>query len=816
MFLRAIIIFFVLFAGSNSLTFAQFPFQVEQQETQDAPDLSLDAIDWDALEVEYQSEDVERRPWHNKIDGSALLRQRKLEILHRENRGDKTPEFIDLIVHTSSPAALPELETLGFELSGEFNDLLTGSLPYMNLQDAAVLEGVRYIEVAPEFHLNHDLSIPDIRADRVHQGDGLVMPYTGEDVIIGIIDSGIDFTHPDFSTEDGTRIQYLVDLLDPDSNNSFNCPEEFTYPEHPDGVCHEWTAEDIDQNPDDVTQIDGQFGGGHGTHVAGTAAGGGQADPDMDGAAPESDIIVVNASRHPQGARNFRFDDILNGTRYIFNRADELGKPAVVNLSLGAFAGPRDGTTGVEEVLNSLTDNGRIIVSSSGNNGFTPTHTGADMSPRSRFIAPVVVDEGSDSVTLEAWHSTGTLSEFMIIGYQRDGDRVDVLGQTPWLRPGDEMDDEIEITKDGDTMGYLIADATVINANINGDSQFTAEIFSKQSDADLDNTQWVVIANSTIRGGRFDLWVNEGGFIHPERFDVGNVTQLIGEAQKSVTLPASGSDILSVGAHIARDRFTLPSEDCPIDLPPDVECTLTIPVPTDPLDPESTDNPVLGDLAFFSSTGPLRTGEPAVDITAPGYLVYSARSFDYEPVNEFDAARLRPGGDYIFNNGTSMAAPHVSGAIAMMLQHSPHLSVEDIRHIFSNTARQDNFTGSVPNDEFGQGKLDALAAMQYLEGGMAKIAETQAEQAERVELSNYPNPFNPVTTVSFTLPESESVTLKIYNSIGQLVERMVVDQEMEAGTHELEFDGSHLSSGMYLLRLETGDQQLTQPVTLVK
>jgi hypothetical protein len=68
---------------------------------------------------------------------------------------------------------------------------------------------------------------------------------------------------------------------------------------------------------------------------------------------------------------------------------------------------------------------------------------------------------------------------------------------------------------------------------------------------------------------------------------------------------------------------------------------------------------------------------------------------------------------------------------------------------------------------------------------------------------NYPNPFNPTTTIEFSLPKTKFTTLKIYNVLGQLVATLVSDQ-LNAGYHAFEFDGSGLASGIYYYRLDTG------------
>ncbi len=80
---------------------------------------------------------------------------------------------------------------------------------------------------------------------------------------------------------------------------------------------------------------------------------------------------------------------------------------------------------------------------------------------------------------------------------------------------------------------------------------------------------------------------------------------------------------------------------------------------------------------------------------------------------------------------------------------------------------------------------------------------------------NYPNPFNPATTISFSLPNAADVSLRIYNVLGQEVET-IVDGPMEAGQHQVTFDATNLSSGMYFYRLKSGSFTETRKMTLVK
>jgi hypothetical protein len=80
---------------------------------------------------------------------------------------------------------------------------------------------------------------------------------------------------------------------------------------------------------------------------------------------------------------------------------------------------------------------------------------------------------------------------------------------------------------------------------------------------------------------------------------------------------------------------------------------------------------------------------------------------------------------------------------------------------------------------------------------------------------NYPNPFNPSTSISFDLPKAEFVNITIYNSVGQEV-AVLVNESKSAGSHELNFDASHLPSGVYLYRLKAGDYVKTMKMSLIK
>lgn len=106
--------------------------------------------------------------------------------------------------------------------------------------------------------------------------------------------------------------------------------------------------------------------------------------------------------------------------------------------------------------------------------------------------------------------------------------------------------------------------------------------------------------------------------------------------------------------------------------------------------------------------------------------------------------------------------------------------------------------------------------VQSFETGELVSSKAESTVPEEVRLSqNYPNPFNPVTQIGYSLPEQTQVTLQVFNLLGQRV-ATIVDDMQQAGTHQVEFDGSDLASGTYIYRLQAGNQVISRQMLLVK
>ena len=193
--------------------------------------------------------------------------------------------------------------------------------------------------------------------NEVHAGSGgLNSPYTGKNIIIGIVDTGVDYEHPDFQDSLGnTRILRYWDQTMPDDINS---PQPY-------GYGYVWDSTQI--NDGSITSITNLDNSAHGTTVAGQAAGNGLANGQNKGMAPDANIIAIETDF----SRSNWTLTVADACDYVFKVADTLGMPAVVNLSLGTYFGSHDAKDPAGVAIDGLltAKPGRIVVSAAGNSG---------------------------------------------------------------------------------------------------------------------------------------------------------------------------------------------------------------------------------------------------------------------------------------------------------------------------------------------------------------------------------------------------------------------------------------------------------------
>ncbi|XXX80582.1 S8 family serine peptidase [Sorangium sp. So ce134] len=530
----------------------------------------------------------------------------------------------------------------------------------------------------------------------------------GKGVIVGVVDTGIDVTHPDFREKNGkTRIKWLLQAGRPRGlheklEDAYGCDDPNQSP------CAIFSGADIDAmlekgEPEIARDI-----AGHGTHVASIAAGNGgpmvTKRPRYVGVAPAATLIVAAPSLPGDG---FDDADILKAAKFIFDRADELGMPAVVNLSVGSDFGPHDGTSPLEAGLAAMVGDaypGRAIVVAAGNSGALyeidgegpmGIHTEAHVSAYGETRVPIRTPSASNG------------DGYVWITF-RPGDEVSVGLEGPggetWIglvEPGEDAGYE---SGDGETTG------AVINRLANGKSPITA-----------DTNSAVVAFSGAWKAGEFairlqgrgdaQLWVTGLGDVSVSH-DLG-LQFTRGIKQGTINVPASHPGLLAVGCTINRVQWRPQGRSTSVLL-------------------ESVDGePIQEDSAcYFSAAGPTPFGVAKPEISAPGGMVAAAMGRGVDPRDGPGGLFDTPGcpddepcfvvDDYhAIASGSSMSAPQVAGAIALLFQVNPNLTQADVTEALQAGARYPK--GAVPLDaQLGPGALDlegARLALEAVENG---------------------------------------------------------------------------------------------------
>src|SRR5439155_3989470 len=294
--------------------------------------------------------------------------------------------------------------------------------------------------------------------------------------------------------------------------------------------------------------------------------------------------------------------------QYIFARADQLGRPAVVNLSLGTVCRPHDGTEAEEQAVDTLSGPGHIVVIAAGNDGSNPTATTGNtpifLVHATRTLA-AIGDTAQIADTVPPYSPTaGDLNDYMLYTLWYDGrDSITVTVQRPdgspfFRRTGDPVD-----SSDASQGRIFIDNAAGGPAPQNGDRQGEIEMYDGDPTQPPAAGRWVITLRLDHRGGsgRFDLWeyATSGSLGNSQISRGGDNGYLVGS-------PGNAARAITVAAHVNRVNWTAKAGNFRFAVREQV-----------------------GDLATFSSSGPTRPVRDSLpsrqkpELSAPGKGVFS-------------------------------------------------------------------------------------------------------------------------------------------------------------------------------------------------
>ena len=489
-------------------------------------------------------------------------------------------------------------------------------------------------------------------------GELLVLNNQGAGVIVGFVDTGINYTDSLFRNADGsTRIIGIWDQTN-NSDNSNNIENETAKPFSAFSALYgtQYTAEEINlalnsDNPASIVPTRDE--NGHGTFLASIAAGNRDERAEFSGAAPQASIAMVKLKPAKQylrdfyliqdGADAYQENDIMMGVSYLYFLARKYSMPLVVCIPLGTNMGSHMGMSRLGQYLNQVSlSNGSAVITAAGN------ETGA----RHHFRA--VMDADTDEVTAE-----------LRVGEREAGFSMELWAENMgaytvgFISPTGEVAREISVPLRGENTVSFLLEQTQITvytqiADVSSGSQFIFMRFENP----MSGIWRILIRNSLDIRETFHIWLPVRGFISDETYF------LRPDPDTIITDPGNARYLITVTAY------------------------------------DHTKNSIY----IHASRGYSLSGRIKPDLAAPGVNILGAS------VSGRRLTRM---------SGTSVSAAHLAGAAAILLNwgvlnaNYPYLNTPVLKSIFVRGAQR-NPALTYPNREFGYGTLNLYEAFLHL------------------------------------------------------------------------------------------------------
>lgn len=473
---------------------------------------------------------------------------------------------------------------------------------------------------------------------------------TGRGTAIAILDSGVDYRHPDFCTADGaTRIlTYWDQTLDYDGMNRYGVGRIFSREEldrlltaaagsgAPGSGTPGEQAVSAPATEAPLPEPSADFSG-HGTHIAGICAGNGRASGGRNrGAAPESSLLVVKLKNDADSVFT-DYANLMMAVDYVVRFASDAALPLSINISYGSNDGPHDGSGLMERYLNNCIFYGKnVVVTATGNEGISRRHSHVQVSEDTQNAVPFSVAPGENSLYLQLFKHYGDTFTYRLSPPDGSGEIL-IPGRAGIYR----------FSLGNNLVRLIISDPTPYQSL----QELFLVLLPSASGLSLSSGVWQFhIQAESVVSGSVNMWL-------PSREATNAATGFLSPSvDGTLTIPSTAANVISVSGYDS-----------------------------------TTDT-----FASFSGRGFLRgpvSDKP--DLTAPAVNILSTA----------------PGGGYSIKSGTSMAAPFVSGAASLLMEYGIvqgrdlFLYGEKIKALLQKGARPLPAFSEYPNPSVGWGAL---------------------------------------------------------------------------------------------------------------
>lgn len=691
--------------------------------------------------------------------------------LHHRGKADT---ILQVFIFGDTEQVRKEVEALGRNVNTSSTSILTTALSPDEINSLSYSKNVQHIQLGRPVNAKLDEVLRSTQVDKVHRGEySLSQSYTGNNVIIGIIDSGIDYLHKDFINEEGNS--KILSIWDQSSNEN----------DHPKGFSYgsEWKKKDINAAIHDHTRAFKHYDTyGHGTHIAGLAAG-------NHGVAPDANIIVVKI--------DFKQDvSIVDATNYIFQKAEEMGMPCVINASIGSHLNSHDGNDPQSKMIDDLLLNRkrRAFVASAGNEGDDYMH--------------VYYDINSDTPLLTQYlpKTENEIDQILIYGIIENKFLPEVKLKMSFDNCVRNIEGELEVVNHGklstpiplNSIGKLNHQTIALFFEDNdkaGDVDlYFSKVDEKYSEMLIKSSQQASLTTSGKKSdllnivfdgkGKVHLWTLNGKTRKLPLYDDFSFSYCKPDNEYTVTAPGSAKEVICVGAYVNRTKW----------------------MNINGIDEYSIANMYdKGQLADFSSQGPTIDGRTKPDITAPGMGIISSLS---QFASNQDLAYFIAGreGEHAIKSGTSMASPIVAGILALLFERFPNANFEQLRSLILHHTEKDSFTGELhsPNNQWGYGKVNALKIFEAKDNYYEALKQSKNELIQAI----YPCPADRYVNILFN--RKGSGHLQVINHCGHTIYQKTIYSNKD----QYRFNISQLNAGLYFIQGILGDTHFCQKLII--